>query len=177
LSHGAPLDLHKKVEDLIVFLRGPKVIPGFRLAEMCGVETRILVRVVRRNPDRFPEEFMLQLSAAERDSLRSHFMTLGRGRGKRPKDLPCAFTEQGVAMLSSVLPSPRAVRMNFEIMRAFVRLRGPMMSTAELSTKINGLERKYDKPFAVVFEAIRRLMETPAPVNKVIGLLPEGQGR
>jgi hypothetical protein len=132
------------------------------LAAMYGVETKALVRAVTRNLGRFPPDFMFRLTAEEHRPLRYQFGTSNSGRGGR-RHLPYAFTEQGVAMLSSVLRSPRAVAVNVEIMRAFVRLRQLLMENTELSKKLAALERKYDGQFRVVFEAIRELME-PAPL-------------
>jgi hypothetical protein len=114
---------------------------------------------------------MFQLTAEESDSLRSQNVTLKVGRGQHRKYLPFAFTEQGVAMLSSVLRSKRAVRVNIEIMRAFVRLRQMLASNAELARKLDALERKYDAQFKVVFDAIRQLMTPPERKKKKIGFL------
>jgi ORF6N domain len=116
---------------------------------------------------------MFQLTAEEVDSLRSHFVTLKAGRGRHRKYRPFAFTEQGVAMLSSVLRSKRAVQVNIEIMRAFVRLRQMLASNAELARKLDALERKYDAQFKVVFDAIRQLMSPPGPKKRKIGFLVE----
>jgi hypothetical protein len=168
------LILAEKIDNCIYFLRGQKVILSFSLAEMYGVEPRILVRNVKRHFDRFPADFMFQLTDEEWRSLRSQFGIIEKGRGKYPKYHPYAFTEQGVAMLSSVLNSPRAVQVNIEIMRAFVRLRAIIISNADLALKIDELEKKYDGQFGVVFEAIRRLMEPPDSRKKrSIGFLPE----
>ncbi|MGB7539828.1 MAG: ORF6N domain-containing protein [Anaerolineales bacterium] len=155
-----------KIENTIQFIRGQKVILSFHLAEMYSVQTKVLVQAVKRNRERFPKDFMFQLTAAEWEGLRSQFVTLNQGSGKGPKYLPYAFTEQGVAMLSSVLNSPRAVQVNIEIMRAFVRLRRMVVSNADLALKIDELEKKYDRQFAVIFEAIRRLMEPPKSGSK-----------
>ena len=130
---------------------GPSIENGIRLA-------------VKRNRDRFPEDFMLQLSAQEFANLRSHIVTSSPWGGRRYP--PYAFTEQAVAMLSSVLHSPRAVRVNIEIMRAFVRLRRILSSHAGLAWKLDALEKKYDAQFRVVFDAIRSLMAPPAPPRK-----------
>jgi hypothetical protein len=172
--------LSETIENCIIFLRGQKVILSFHLAEMYGVEPRALVQAVQRNRGRFPSDFMFQLSADEWGSLRSHFVTLDTGRGKYPKYLPYAFAEQGVAMLSSVLNSPRAVQVNIEIMRAFVRLRSMVISNVDLARKIGELESKYDEQFGVVFEAIRRLMEPPDSGSKRrlgFAVEPEPDGR
>jgi hypothetical protein len=125
-----------------------------------GVKTKVLVQAVKRNIDRFPEDFMFQLSAEDFAILRSQIVTSRSWGGRRHR--PYAFTEQGVAMLSSALRSPRAVRVNIEIVRAFVRMRQMLASHADLARKIEALEKKYDAQFKVVFDAIRELM-TPSP--------------
>jgi len=122
---------------------------------------------VRRNRERFPIDFMFELTADETRSLRSHIATLKRGRHR--KYLPYAFTEQGVAMLSSVLRSARAVSMNIEIMRAFVRLRRMLQTNEALSRKLAALEKRYDAQFRVVFDAIRELMAPPTQPRRPIG--------
>jgi hypothetical protein len=132
------------------------------LAVLYGVGVKILNQAVRRNSERFPDDFMFQLTSQEVMALRSQVVTLKAGRGEHRKYRPYAFTEQGVAMLSSVLHSSRAVRVNIEIMRAFVRLRQMLASNADLLRKLEALESKYDAQFKVVFEAIRELMEPPA---------------
>jgi hypothetical protein len=137
----------------------------------------LLNQAVRRNPDRFPEDFMFALTTDEATALRSQIVTLeagsrARGRGKHAKYLPHAFTEQGVAMLSSVLRSKRAVQTNLEIMRAFVRLRHMAGENRELARRLNALESKYDRQFKVVFDAIRELMTPPAsPPKRRIGFV------
>jgi hypothetical protein len=133
------------------------------LAGLYGVPTKRLNEQVRRNKRRFPKDFMFQLSVEESDSLRSQFATLKVGRGEHRKYRPYAFTEQGVAMLSSVLNSDRAIEVNIAIMRAFVRLREMIASHKDLARKLDELEKKYDAQFRVVFDAIRQLM---APVSK-----------
>jgi hypothetical protein len=130
------------------------------LAALYGVETKVLNQAVRRNIERFPEDFMFQLTSDEAERLRSQSVTSKSGRGGR-RTAPYAFTEQGVAMLSSVLSSPSAIRVNIEIMRAFVRLRQMATSNADLARKLNALERKYDGQFKIVFAAIRELTEPP----------------
>ncbi len=135
------------------------------LAELYGVETSQLKRAVRRNIDRFPDDFMLELTKTELENWRCHFGTSKSDRmGLRYK--PMAFTEQGVAMLSGVLKSKRAVEANIAIMRAFVRLRRMIASHEDLARKFDRLEKKYDKQFKVVFDAIQALMEPPATKNK-----------
>jgi hypothetical protein len=140
------------------------------LAALYGVSTKALVQAVKRNLERFPGDFMFHLTEQEVRALRSQIVTLddasGRGRGRHAKYLPHAFTEQGVAMLSSVLKSKRAVRVNVEIMRAFVRLRGMIAYSQDLARKLDALESKYDRQFKVVFDAIRELMASPAAAPK-----------
>jgi len=151
----------------IFFLRREKVMLDGDLAELYGVETKQLKRAVRRNITRFPPDFMFELTKEEYQVLRGQFGTLKRG--VHSKYLPYAFTEQGVAMLSSVLNSHRAVQVNIEIMRAFVRLRKMLSSHADLARKLAALENKYDEQFKVVFDAIRALMTPPEKTRKQIG--------
>jgi hypothetical protein len=138
------------------------------LALLYEVETKVLNRAVKRNLQRFPSDFMFQLTAEEADRLRCQIGTSNEGRGGR-RYLPNVFTEQGVAMLSSVLNSERAILVNIEIMRAFVKLRQMLASNAELSRRLDELDSKYDKQFRVVFDAIRQLMATPVRGRKEIG--------
>ena len=133
------------------------------LAALYEVETKVLVQAVKRNIERSPADFMFQLSKEEFDRLRSQFVTSKRGGRRYP---PYAFTEQGVAMLSSVLRSKRAVQVNVEIMRAFVRLRQMLASNKKLAQQLNDLEQKYDAQFKMVFEAIRQLMIPPDSTKK-----------
>lgn len=142
----------------IYFLRQEKVILDADLAMLYGVEVRVLKQAVRRNIKRFPTDFMFELTSAEWVSLRSQFVTLEKGRGKYSKYPPFAFTEQGVAMLSGVLKSKRAIEVNIAIMRTFVALRKLMQSNKELASQIKHLEKKYDQQFKVVFEAIQQLI-------------------
>ena len=161
------------IEKKILMIRSEKVLLDADLAELYEVETRVLVQAVKRNIDRFPEDFMFQLTKEESDTLRSQAVTLKKGRGAHRKYLPYAFTEQGVAMLSSVLRSKRAVQVNIEIMRAFVRLRQMLASNAGLARKLNTLEKKYDAQFKMVFDAIRELMKPPEPKRRRIGFKSE----
>jgi len=147
----------------IVMLRGERVLLDADLAELYGVETKLLNRAVKRNRDRFPDDFMFQLTGEEAGNLRYQNGTSSWG-GRRY--LPQAFTEQGVAMLSSVLHSKRAVMVNIEIMRAFVRLRRILATHADLARKLAALESKYDAQFKSVFDAIRELMAPPEPPKK-----------
>ena len=139
------------------------------LAALYGVQTKALVQAVKRNLDRFPPDFAFQVTEQELKVLRSQIVTLDgapKGRGKYAKYAPYAFTEQGVAMLSSVLKSKRAVQVNVEIMRTFVRLRDLVGHNREMTKRLNDLESKYDRQFKVVFDAIRELMAPPAPAPK-----------
>ena len=157
----------EQIENRILLLRGCKVMLDSDLADLYEVEVKQLKRQVRRNIDRFPADFMFELSKQEYESLKRHFGTLKRG--EHSKYLPYAFTEQGVAMLSSVLRSKRAVRVNIEIMRAFVRLREMLATHKDLARKLEALEKKYDSQFRMVFDAIRALMAPPERSNKRIG--------
>ena len=152
-------------------LRGHKIMLDFDLAALYGVETKVLNRAVTRNLARFPGDFMFELSDAEVENLRCQFGT-SRWGGRRYS--PYAFTEHGVAMLSSVLRSPRAVTVNIEIIRAFVRLRAMLTSHEDLARKLAALEKKYDVQFKAVFDAIRQLMAPPAAARRPIGF---GTGR
>ena len=145
----------------------------FHLAALYGVETRNLNKAVKRNLDRFPADFMFRLTKAETSGLRCQFGT-SKDRGGR-RYLPYAFTEQGVAMLSSVLHSQRAVRVNIGIMRTFVRLRQMLQTNAELARKLAVLERKCDVQFKAVFEAIRELMTPPVKPRRPIGFDCDGR--
>jgi len=150
------------------------------LAELYEVEVRVLNQAVKRNIERFPEDFMFQLTWDEVGILSSQSKPMGSPassksqsvilkKGQNIKYRPYAFTEQGVAMLSSVLKSPRAIYANIEIMRAFVRLRRLLASNEDLARKLDALEKKYDKQFKVVFDAIRQLMAPPESKRKPIG--------
>ncbi len=154
------------VESIIIVLRGEKVILDRHIACLYEVETRILIQAIKRNLKRFPKDFMFQLTTEETRILRCQFGTSSWG-GSRYR--PYAFTEQGVAMLSSVLRSERAAQVNVEIMRTFVRLRRMAVSQADLARKIEDLEEKYDSQFSVVFDALRELMATPEPSERPIG--------
>ena len=158
-----------RIDRTVLRLRGHNVMLDMDLAELYGVDVRVLNQAVKRNHERFPADFMFGLSLEEAQSLRSQSVILKSGRGKHRKYLPLAFTEQGVAMLSSVLRSRQAIRVNVEIMRAFVRLRQMLESNTQLSKRLDELERKYDGKFRAVFEAIRELMAHPAPVTRRIG--------
>lgn len=148
----------ERIEKQILLIRGEKVMLDSDLAELYGVETKVLNQAVKRNLERFPSDFMFQLTEEEVTALRSQFVTSKTGRGGRTHR-PYAFTEQGVAMLSSVLKSKRAVQVNVEIMRTFVRLRQMLATHADLARKLHELEKKYDHQFKIVFDAIRALMQ------------------
>jgi len=160
----------ESIEKSILLIRGHKVLLDVHLSALYGVTTKRLNEQVRRNRARFPEDFMFQLTAEEAASLRSQFATSNKGRGGR-RYAPYAFTEQGVAMLSTVLNSERAIRVNIEIMRAFVRLRQMLATNTRLARKLAELEKKYDAQFKVVFDAIRQLMASPDPKRRKIGFL------
>jgi hypothetical protein len=171
----------ERITRAILLIRGHKVMLDSDLAELYGVATKVLIQAVKRNQERFPEDFTFQLSSEEFEllrrqsgtsSLRSQFVTSNpnaestrRARGGR-RYAPYVFTEQGVAMLSSVLHSARAIHVNIGIMRAFVQLRQMLASNTELARKLATLERKYDAQFKIVFDAIRELMTPPEPKKK-----------
>jgi hypothetical protein len=161
----------QKIDRSIVLIRGQRVMLDADLAVLYGVRTKVLVQAVKRNSARFPEDFMFQLSSEEARALRSRIVTSNVGRGGR-RYSPYAFTEHGVAMLSSVLRSERAIQANIAIMRAFVRFRGPVASNEALRRKLDLLEKKYDAQFRVVFDAIRALMAPPSPPRRMIGFRP-----
>jgi len=161
----------ERIEQSILLVRHQKVILDADLAVLYGVETKQLIRAVKRNLPRFPDDFMFQLNEEEFESLRFQFGTSSQWGGRRYA--PYAFTEQGVAMLSSVLGSKRAIQVNIEIMRAFVRLRRILASHADLARKLDALEKKYDAQFKVVFDAIRELMKPPESKKRPIGFLVE----
>jgi len=169
-----PMEL---VEKKIYLIRGHKVMLDSDLAELYGVPVKVLNQAVKRNISRFPEDFMFQLTKEEYDFLRSQIVTLKTGRGQHRKYLPYAFTEQGVAMLSSVLHSERAIQVNITIMRTFVKLRRILASHKELARKLEELEKKYDTQFKIVFDAIRKLMAPPEKPHRKIGFLQEKNGK
>ena len=159
----------EKIDKAIYVIRGEKVMLDSDLAELYQVQTKALNQAVRRNRDRFPADFMFQLSDKEVVELnRSQFVT-GSQKHRAPRSRPYAFTEQGVAMLSSVLRSKRAITVNIEIMRAFVKLRQLFVSNTELARRLDKVESKYDEQFKIVFIAIRQLMTKPVKGRKEIG--------
>jgi flagellar capping protein FliD len=165
---------HERIKRAILVIRDNKVMLDVDLAGLYGVDTKVLNQAVKRNPDRFPADFAFQLTAAEFETLRSQFVT-SKGRGGR-RYLPYVFTEYGVAMLSSVLNSKRAIYVNIEIMRVFGRLRQLLASHADLLRRLDEMEKKYDHQFRVVFEAIRQLMTPPEePPKPPIGFHAESR--
>jgi hypothetical protein len=170
MSESLNLIPMERIERAILFIRGEKVLLDSDLARLYEVETRVLNQAVKRNADRFPSDFMFQLTQEEAAVVlnsRSQFVILKRG--ENIKYLPYVFTEQGVAMLSSVLHSERAVAVNIGIMRAFVKLRQMLSSHADLARKLESMEKKYDSQFKVVFDAIRQLMSPPVKPKREIG--------
>ncbi len=155
------------IENKIFLIRGKKVVLDRNLAQLYGVETKVINQAVKRNIERFPNDFMFQLTVKEASSLRSHFVTLKRGQ--HLKYLPYAFTEYGILMLSSVLNSPRAIQVNIQIMRTFTKLREMLSTHVELKQKIENLEKKYDYQFKIVFETIKKLLEPPDKPKNPIG--------
>ena len=163
------------IEKKILLINGQKVMLDSDLSALYGVTTKRLNEQVRRNLKRFPADFIYQLSQEEFESLRSHFATLKSGRGKHRKYMPYVFTEQGIAMLSSVLNSDRAIDVNIQIMRTFVKLREMMSSHKDLSRKLAELEKKYDGQFQIVFEAIKQLIEVEEKPKRKIGYVRESR--
>ena len=166
-----PGQIIEGIEGRIYSLRGQRVMLSHDLAVLYQVETKVLMQAVRRNIDRFPDDFAFELTNQEIRDVRSQFVTL---EGGLRTHVPHAFTEQGIAMLSGVLKSKRAVGVNIEIMRAFVKLRSMLESNKELAQELAKLEQKYDAQFQVVFEAIRELMSPPPiPKKRRIGFVQD----
>jgi hypothetical protein len=159
------------IEHSILIIRGQKVMLDSDLAALYGVETKIFNQAVKRNIKRFPPDFMFQLTKEEAENLhlRSQIVTLSVGWGQHRKYLPYVFTEFGVAMLSSILRSERAILVNIEIMRTFGRIRQILASHADLAEKLQELERRYDESFKIVFDVLERLMKLPEPSKPRIG--------
>ncbi len=153
------------IQNKIYSLRGQKVMLDFDLAQLYETETKYLKRAVRLNIKRFPSDFMFEVSKTEWDSLRCNFGTLETGRGKYPKYLPFAFTEQGVAMLSGIINSNKAIEVNISIMRAFVLMRHVALNYTELAKEIKKLEKKFNKKFIDVYEALDLLLNDKQSVN------------
>ena len=157
----------ERIENLILIIRGEKVILDSDLAGLYQAETRALVLAVKRNISRFPADFMFQLTREEFDGLRSQFV-ISKGSGGR-RYLPYAFTEHGAIMAANVLNNEQAIRASVQVVRAFVKLSQIVASNAELARKVEALEQTYDSQFKVVFEAIRQLMNPPVRRTKPIG--------
>ncbi len=164
------------IESRILLIRGQKVMLDADLAELYGVEIRALNQAVKRNTERFPEDFMFQLTSEEYESLRSQFVILKTGRGQHRKYMPYVFTEHGALMLGNVLKSEQAVEMSLMVVRAFVHMRELVAGNKELAQKLNQLERKvgaHDKAIAEIINAIRQLMAPEEPKKKhPIGFAP-----
>jgi hypothetical protein len=174
LTDTAPMSAEQITQSILIF-RGQKVLLDEDLAVLYGVQTKVLVQAVKRNIERFPSDFMFQLTAAEWILLRSQIVTSSRGYGGR-RYAPYVFTEQGVAMLSSVLGSKRAIAVNIEIMRVFVKLRELLVSNEELARRFDELEVRlekrltaHDEAIAGILSAIRQLMNSPPPKRRPIG--------
>ncbi|PIP82869.1 MAG: DNA-binding protein [Elusimicrobia bacterium CG_4_9_14_3_um_filter_62_55] len=163
----------EKIEKHIYLLRGQKVMLDRDLAELYRVPTKAFNQAVKRHKKRFPPDFMFRLSKAELELWRSQIVTSNPTAKMGLRRPPYAFTEHGILMLSSVLNSERAVQVNIEIMRSFVRLRQMMASHKDLARRLDALESKYDAKFRVVFDAIRELMEPPEHPRKSIGFQPK----
>jgi hypothetical protein len=165
--------LPETIEKRIFLIRGHRVMLSPHLAEIYGVEVRVLVQAVKRNIERFPEDFMFQLSAMEYKNLKSQFVISSWGGSRRAN--PYSFTEQGVSMLSSVLNSRRAIQVNISIMRTFVKIRQMLSAHKELAGKIKDLERQiqsHDHKIEAIFEAIHELMNPPEKPRRPIGFHP-----
>jgi hypothetical protein len=160
------------IDRSILVIRGQRVILDEDLAVLYGVKAKRLNEQVKRNQDRFPQDFAFQLAAEEWVRLRSQFATLKTGRGAHRKYLPWAFTEHGAIMAATVLNSPLAVQISLHVVRAFVRMRSLLQSQEDIWRKITALEKKYDRQFRSVFDAIRELMEPPPEARRTIGFVP-----
>jgi len=166
------------IERRILVVRGLQVMLDEDLADLYGVETRVLVQQVKRNAKRFPSDFMFQLTKAEAEALRSQIVTSNEGRGGR-RYAPYVFTEQGVAMLSGVLRSDRAIAVNIEIMRAFVELRRVASSYAAIETRLKEIERElggHDEQLKQIFTALRQLIAPPPRPKRPVGFRVEEEG-
>jgi len=157
------------IEHSVLLIRGQKVLLDETLAHLYGVKTKILNQAVKRNMKRFPKDFMFQLTKEELKNWRSQFVTSNPNAKMGLRRNPYAFTEQGIAMLSSVLRSDRAVQVNIEIMRTFVRLRQMLSSHEKLARQLQAVEKKYDKRFKIIFDVLRQLMSPAKPNRRPIG--------
>jgi phage regulator Rha-like protein len=176
MAKALTTNLNDGIDSAIFFIRGEKVMLDRDLAELYGVSTSAFNQAIKRHRERFPEDFMFRLTIDEVRvwqtqglSRRLRSQTVILKQGQHVKYLPYAFTEHGILMLSSVLNSERAIQVNIEIMRAFVRLRQMVISNADLSSKLAELERKYNRQFKIVFDAIRSLMRPSVPKTMTIG--------
>lgn len=170
MNKGAELIPMERIQNFIFLIRGEKVMLGQQLAELYGVSVKVLIQAVKRNPERFPNDFVFQLEPQEFANLKSQFVTSSWGGLRRA--IPYAFTEQGVAMLSSVLRSKRAAQVNVAIMRAFVSLRRLLATNEALARKFAELERRlegHDQAIKSLFDAIRELMSPPVKPRREIG--------
>ncbi|MET7254442.1 ORF6N domain-containing protein [Dyadobacter fermentans] len=157
------------IQNKVHTLRGCKIMLDFDLAELYEIETKVLKQAVRRNIERFPDDFMFELTREEYLSLRSQFVTLEKGKGRHAKYLPFAFTEQGVAMLSSVLNSYKAIQVNITIMRAFVSIRQHYIDSKELRERINKLEDEMQVKFNDIHQALSYLLKPPQKERRQVG--------
>jgi phage regulator Rha-like protein len=160
----------EKVINKIYIIRGQKVMLDRDLAEMYGVETKVLNQAVKRNMDRFPKDFMFKITKSEAEVSRSQIVTLKRGQNV--KYLPFAFTEQGVAMLSSVLNSPIAIQVNIQIIRVFTKMKEILLTNKDILLKLERMERdvkENKKDIAMIFSALKQLLDPPQPKRKLIG--------
>lgn len=178
---ASPSAVGSSIDARIVIVRGLRIMLDADLAKLYGVPVKAINQAVRRKADRFPSDFAFRLDWEEAKALRSQIVTLDRAstkplrRGEHAKYAPYAFAEQGVAMLSSVLKSKRAVLVNVEIMRAFVRLRELIGHSRDLARRLDAFEAKYDRQFKVVFDAIRDLMTPTVPANRRIGFISDDE--
>ncbi len=161
----------ERIINRIFLIRGKKVMIDRDLAELYEVETKVLNQAVKRNIARFPADFMFQLNKHETDIWRSQFVTLKNSRGQHRKYLPYVFTEQGVAMLSSVLNSDRAIQVNIQVIRTFAKLRELLITNKEMREKIESMERKYDKKLQEVFEVLKSLLIQEETPKRQIGFI------
>jgi len=166
------------VMNKIYMIRGQKVMLDRDLAELYGVETKVLNQAVKRNSGRFPGDFMFQLTKSEWEFLRSQIVTLETGRGKYPKYVPTVFTEQGVAMLSSVLKSETAIRVNIQIIRIFTRMREMIMNHKDILLQLEKIEKKlagHDDDITLIFGYLKQLLNPPQPPRRKIGFKREDE--
>ncbi|WP_031526071.1 ORF6N domain-containing protein [Dyadobacter crusticola] len=160
------------IQNKVFVIRGSRVMLDYDLADMYEIETKVLKQAVRRNMNRFPADFMFELTQKEYQSLRSQNVTIEIGRGTHSKYLPFAFTEQGVAMLSSVLKSTKALEVNITIMRAFVTMRQNYLDSAELRQRIEAIETEMETKFEDIHQALQYLLDPPQPAREPIGFKP-----